>query len=173
MPKGIENQPVSQVQWIPRDRLKANAYNPNVVAPPEMELLKLSIIEDGWTQPIVIRPDMEIIDGFHRWTVSKDPEILELTDGKVPCVMLNVPYEHQILSTVRHNRARGIHGIDPMSDIVACLLEKGAISREEVQKRLVMDEEEVIRLYDNSGMPELVGRDYFSKGWKPDRKLKK
>lgn len=87
--------------------------------------------------------------------------------------MLNVPYEHQILSTVRHNRARGIHGIDPMSDIVAFLLEKGAISREEVQKRLVMDEEEVIRLYDNSGMPELVGRDYFSKGWKPDRKLKK
>lgn len=173
MPKGIENQPVSQVQWIPRDRLKANAYNPNVVAPPEMELLKLSIIEDGWTQPIVIRPDMEIIDGFHRWTVSKDPEILELTDGKVPCVMLNVPYEHQILSTVRHNRARGIHGIDPMSDIVAFLLEKGAISRDEVQKRLVMDEEEVIRLYDNSGMPELVGRDYFSKGWKPDRKLKK
>lgn len=173
MPMGIENQPVSQVQWIPREQLKANAYNPNHVAPPEMELLKLSIKEDGWTQPIVIRPDMEIIDGFHRWTASKDPEILEMTNGKVPCVILEVPYEHQILSTIRHNRARGIHGIDPMSDIVAYLLEQGDITKQEVQRRLKMDEEEVIRLYDNSGMPEIAGRDYFSKGWKPDRKLKK
>lgn len=173
MPKGIENQPVSNIKWINRDELKSNAYNPNVVAPPEMELLKLSIIEDGWTQPIVIRPDMEIIDGFHRWTASQDPEIMKLTDGKVPCVILNVPYEHQILSTIRHNRARGIHGIDPMSELVAYLLEQGKLDKKELMHRLKMEEDEVIRLYDNSGMPGIVGRDYFSKGWKPDRKLKK
>jgi ParB-like chromosome segregation protein Spo0J len=167
--ENIQKQPVNNIQWIDRELLKANAYNPNHVAPPEMELLKLSILEDGWTQPIVIRPDYEIIDGYHRYTVSGEPEIKELTNGKVPCVILNVPYEHQILSTVRHNRARGIHGVDPMSELIAYLIEKGQITKQELQTRLQMDKEEVNRLYDNSGMPMLTGKEHFSKGWKPNR----
>lgn len=171
--EGIMNQPVNNIVWVDRDLLKSNAYNPNHVAPPELELLKKSIMEDGWTQPIVIRPDYEIIDGFHRWTVSGDPEVNSLTEGQVPCVILEVPYEHQILSTIRHNRARGVHGIDPMSDIVAHLLETEQMSQEELQERLMMHEEEVIRLYDNSGMPGAIGKESFNKAWKPSRKLKK
>lgn len=168
--EGIGNQPVNNVRWVDRDKLKANAYNPNHVAPPEMELLKKSILEDGWTQPIVITPTYEIIDGFHRWTVSGYPEIRELTEGKVPTVMIDVPFHHQIFSTVRHNRARGVHGIDPMSELISYLLEEEELTPEEVQTRLMMHEEEVTRLFDNSGMPGRVGREHFSKGWKPSRK---
>jgi ParB-like chromosome segregation protein Spo0J len=77
MKQGIDKQPVNQVQWIDRNELNANDYNPNYVAPPELELLKTSIKEDGWTQPIVILQDKTIVDGFHRWTVSADPELID------------------------------------------------------------------------------------------------
>src|SRR5258708_4407167 len=82
--RGIISQPIGHVHWVKRSLLRANDYNPNHVAPPELALLKVSIMEDGWTQPIVIRKDYEIVDGFHRWTVSGDPEVSALTDGMVP-----------------------------------------------------------------------------------------
>src|SRR4051812_36713087 len=99
--RGIENQPLSRIEWVPREELHANFYNPNHVAPIEMHLLKVSILEDGWTQPIVARLDDEIIDGFHRWLASEDPEIYAMTDGKIPVVRLvGVDMEHQMMSTI-------------------------------------------------------------------------
>jgi ParB-like chromosome segregation protein Spo0J len=86
-PETVEDQPVSSVRWIPRDQLQANDYNPNHVAPPELELLAISIREDGWSQPIVVTPDLEIVDGFHRWTVSARPEIADMTGRLVPVVV--------------------------------------------------------------------------------------
>lgn len=166
---GKENQPLNNVQWVPRDTLRANSYNPNSVAPPELDLLKISIMEDGWTQPIVARADKEIVDGFHRWTVSGDPDISEMTGGLVPVVFLDddVSKEHQMMSTIRHNRARGNHAVLKMADIVRGMLEKG-LSYEEIQKRLQMEYEEVDRLADQSGMVGRVGsKGDFGGGWVP------
>src|SRR5438045_1612914 len=102
---GVEHQPITSIEWVPRESLHANLYNPNKVAPIELHLLKVSILEDGWTQPIVARPDGEIVDGFHRWTISAESEISAMTNGLVPVVrLLPANREHQIMSTIRHNR---------------------------------------------------------------------
>lgn len=161
-------QPISSVKWLDRNLLRANDYNPNKVARPEMRLLKLSIMEDGWTQPIVCRDDYEIVDGFHRWQVSGDPEISALTDGQVPVVFLraSVGAQHQRMSTIRHNRARGTHLVVRMADIVGDLLQSG-LSPEEIMRRLQMEDEEVDRLADKRGMPIRAGKPVFNKGWQP------
>jgi ParB-like chromosome segregation protein Spo0J len=167
--RGRSNQPVNKVQWVPRDKLRANAYNPNSVAPPELDLLKISIMEDGWTQPIVARKDFEIVDGFHRWTVAGHPEIAALTDGHVPVVFLDdaVDAQHQMMSTIRHNRARGSHSVLKMADIVTELKVQG-LTDEQIQDRLKMEDEEVERLVDQANMVERTGGDRaFNKGWVP------
>ena len=160
-------QPIDAVEWVDRDTLKSNAYNPNHVARPELKLLKLSILADGWTQPIVAREDGQIVDGFHRWTISADPEISALTNGLVPVVRLRSTLEmaDQMASTIRHNRARGQHGVIPMADIVTSLKDEHGLSDSEVQQKLGMDIEEVERLYDNSGMPIRASDEDFNKGW--------
>lgn len=167
----IEKQPVNQVMWVDRNLLKANDYNPNSVAPAEMELLKISIREDGWTQPIVINPDYSIVDGFHRWTVSGTKEIFAMTDGKVPVVMLNTDVAQRMMSTIRHNRARGTHAVLKMADIVEKLVLEGCTS-EEIQKRLGMEDEEVERLMSKKGIDIRVSevKTSFSKGFVPDVK---
>lgn len=161
-----DDQPVSTVQWIHRDELRANDYNPNHVAPPEKRLLKISILEDGWTQPIVVRSSMEIVDGFHRWLVSKDKDVYALTDGLVPVVFLDdsKTAEDQMMSTIRHNRARGIHAVVSMAEIVAALSESG-LPDDEIATRLQMDEEEVSRLLDRGNMLLRGSRDDFNQGW--------
>lgn len=163
----MNNQPINAVKWVDRDTIKPNDYNPNRVASPEMKLLKISIIEDGWTQPIVINPDNEIVDGFHRWTVSGDPEIYALTDGKVPVVITQPKDgEHQKMSTIRHNRARGTHGVLDMANIVQSMIKAG-LSQQEIEHRLQMESEEVIRLALRVGIPksDLLQDDNFSKAW--------
>ncbi|SDE58400.1 Chromosome segregation protein Spo0J, contains ParB-like nuclease domain [Priestia aryabhattai B8W22] len=167
MPNGIDNQPLNKIEWVDRERLHANGYNPNHVSPKEMRLLKISILEDGWTQPIVARTDGEIVDGFHRWTTSSDKEVSAMTGGKVPVVYLNVSMEHQMMSTIRHNRARGNHGVLKMADIVCHLVDNEKLSFEEVGKRLQMEEEEVDRLYDQSGMLVRGSKEGFNTGWVP------
>ena len=158
MKQGIDKQPVNKVEWIDRNELNANDYNPNHVAPPELELLKTSIIEDGWTQPIVILSDKTIVDGFHRWTLSNDPEVSAMTDGKVPVVTVDFDKDHRMMSTIRHNRARGTHAVleDNLSD-------------KEIMERLSMEEEELERLLDNSGMTIRGTKqiDGFGKSWVP------
>ena len=165
----MKKQPLDKITWIDRDLLKPNNYNPNKVAPPELKLLKISILEDGWTQPIVINADYTIVDGFHRWTVSGHKEINELTDGKVPVVILNETDENQKkMATIRHNRARGTHGVLEMSKIVTDMVEDG-LTGEEIMSRLQMEKEEVVRLLFKAGIPKSqVFKDKdFSQSWQP------
>lgn len=166
----IDDQPVNVIEWVHRDKLHANHWNPNVVPPPELKLLAISILEDGWTQPLVIDDELQIIDGYHRWTVSGYPAVSALTDGMVPCVRLNTDAAHQRISTVRHNRARGVHHVVRMADIVADLTEMG-MEPEDIKTRLRMDKDEVQRLLDRGKMnvrgvnPNGVGR-----AWEPTAK---
>ena len=161
-------QPVSHVRWVPRGSLKANLYNPNSVAPPEMELLRLSIVEDGWTQPIVVLPDMTIVDGFHRWTVSNDPAIRAMTGGEVPVVTIDADPVHRMASTIRHNRARGTHAVLRMAEIVRNMVESG-LKADEICRRLGMEDEELVRLLDRSGMTVRgsAGVNGFGQAWVP------
>ena len=134
-----------------------------------MKLLKLSILETGWTQPIIITKDREIIDGFHRWQVSGDPEVAKLTDGKVPVIVLTMKRGKQILTTIRHNRARGSHLVLKMADIIHELIDKGKMNWKEVQKALGMEWEEIDRLYDEQGMRSRGSKEEFNKGWVPKK----
>lgn len=167
------------VSWVPREQIVANDWNPNHVAVPELKLLALSIVEDGWTQPIVVRPLVEenyptarylVVDGFHRWTVAGWPEVAALTGGLVPVVELSPKSPAEMrLATIRHNRARGTHGVTPMASIVRELKDEFGLGDEEICRRLGMEEEELERLYDVSGMPERVRREQgdFNRGWVP------
>lgn len=168
MAQDTKKQPISNVVWKNRAELKPNDYNPNKVAPPELELLVTSIIEDGWTQPIVILPDNTIVDGFHRYTVSGQKKLMERFHGMVPTVTVDIDPIHRQMSTIRHNRARGTHGILPMASIVRNIVNDG-VSKEEIQSRLGMEDEEVDRLIDRAGMPEQAGRKQaeFGSSWKP------
>ena len=168
----LQTQPINAVKWLKRDKLKANDYNPNKVAPTELELLKTSIKLSGWTQPIVIRKNHTIVDGFHRWTVSGHEEIYELTDGMVPVVIVadKMDKAEQICATIVHNRARGNHGIIPMTDIVRNLREEHKYTDEKIQELLGMEQEEIDRLYDYRPMTEKGSQEEFSKGWVPDVK---
>lgn len=162
--------PLSNIKWIPREDISPNEYNPNSVATPEMKLLKRSIMEDGWTQPIVINPDFIIVDGFHRWTTSGDPEVYAMTGGYVPTVMLQpLDESHKRMSTIRHNRARGRHNVLSMGNIVGEMINEG-MTVKEVMERLQMEREEVIRLVSPTGIldSEQLKQDY-SKSWIPDR----
>lgn len=166
----MNNQPLNEIIWRDRDSLKPNNYNPNKVAPPELKLLKISILEDGWTQPIVINPDLTIVDGFHRWTVSGHKEIYQLTSGKVPTVMIKPKDQNQQqMATIRHNRARGTHGVLEMSNIVTDMVKDG-LTGEEIMSRLMMEKEEVVRLLFRAGIPKSdVFKDKdFSKSWTPE-----
>lgn len=169
MPHGIERQPVAAVEWVRREALHANDYNPNHVAPTERRLLKRSILATGWTQPIVARRCGEIVDGFHRWSLAGDPAIAELTGGLVPVVYLpdDTPEPDQIAATIRHNRARGEHGVQPMAAIVRRLLDAGDWDVTRIETELGMEDEEVMRLADRSGMPARTGQSAFGNGWVP------
>lgn len=144
------SSPLSTLQWVDRDRVKANDYNPNKVSKQNLELLKQSILTNGWTLPIVVRPDFTIIDGFHRWTVAGEEPLKSMLEGKVPVVIV----EHKdkagnIYGTVTHNRARGTHLLEPMKAIVKELMGEGK-SVEEIGKQLGMRPEEIFRLSDFS-----------------------
>lgn len=135
-----------------------------------MKLLKVSILEDGWTQPIVIDYDKVIVDGFHRWSVSADPEVYALTDGKVPIVFLEPKDEtSRRMTTIRMNRARGTHGVLPMADIIESMF-KESKSMDEICDRLQMETEEVIRLANRKGIPktDIITNSEWSKSWEPD-----
>ena len=142
--------PLSTLEWVDRNRLRPNDYNPNKVSQENLKLLTQSILTNGWTLPIVVRPDYTIIDGFHRWTVAGTEPLYSMLDGKVPVV--KVSHEDQsedIYGTVTHNRARGTHLLEPMKAIVKRLLDEGK-SVQEIGKQLGMKPEEVFRLSDFS-----------------------
>lgn len=167
----FKQEPVDLVLWVKAESVRANDYNPNNVAPPEMELLRLSISEDGYTQPIVTFDcvdSREVIDGFHRHRVGKEcQEIQSRIHGYLPVVTINESRQDKgdrIASTIRHNRARGKHKVDSMSDIVVELRRRNW-SDEKIAKHLGMDPDEVLRLTQISGLAELFADQEFSKSW--------
>lgn len=167
----FKEEPVDCVLWISLDGIQANDYNPNSVAPPEMELLRHSITQDGYTQPIVTWDQgeiREVIDGFHRNRVARECEdISKRVNGYLPVVTIKEDREgrnDRVASTIRHNRARGKHKIDSMSDIVVDL-KKRNWSPKKIGKELGMDQDEVLRLCQISGLAEMFSDNSFSEAW--------
>lgn len=157
--------PVSAVQWVPADQVYANDYNPNAVAPPEMKLLRISIEADGFTQPIVTmktEQGYEVIDGFHRHLVGRKMGLTHL-----PVVIINserCDRADRIAATIRHNRARGKHQVDAMSDIVVELKRRNW-SDAKIGRELGMEPDEVLRLAQISGLAEMFADREFSEAW--------
>lgn len=170
----MRNEPVDCIQWIRNIEVEANDYNPNTVAPPEMELLRLSIAEDGYTQPIVtfqVNGHREVVDGFHRNRVGKEcPEIQERVKGFLPVVTINewrTDKGDRIAATIRHNRARGKHQVGKMSDIILELKRRNW-SDEKIGKHLGMEPDEVLRLAQITGLAEAFKDRQFSQSWEAE-----
>lgn len=164
--------PVYNVKAIPIDKIHSNSYNPNSVAPPEMKLLYQSIKEDGYTMPVVCyyivdSDTYEIVDGFHRYSImKKHKDIFERENGCLPVVVIDKDESNRMASTIRHNRARGSHSIELMVNIVA-ELKAANMSDAWIMKHIGMDADELLRLKQLSGLPE-VFKDYnFSQSNEP------
>lgn len=162
-------EPVDFIMWVKSDVVQANDYNPNSVAPPEMELLRLSIENDGYTQPVVTwdrDSHLEVVDGFHRTRVAKEIEsVRERIHGYIPVAVVNrTDRGDRIASTIRHNRARGKHAVGAMSDIVIELKRRNW-SDTKIGKELGMDPDEVLRLSQISGLAEMFSDRMFSEAW--------
>lgn len=167
----FKNEPVDCVIWVKSDEIQANDYNPNSVAPPEMELLKTSILQDGYTQPIVawLNGDhYEVVDGFHRNRVGKEYKaVRDRIHGYLPVTVINnerLELGDRMASTIRHNRARGKHSVTSMSDIVIELSKRNR-SDAWIAKNLGMDEDEVLRLKQISGLSDMFAQIEFSDSW--------
>lgn len=170
----FQNEPVDCVQWVKEELVIANDYNPNTVAPPEMELLHTSIQEDGYTQPIVVYQHdgiYEVVDGFHRNRVGKEyKDIHDRIYGYLPVTVINDDRHEKadrIASTIRHNRARGKHRVEAMSDIVIELKRRNW-SDTKIAKELGMDADEVLRLTQITGLAEMFSDKDFSEAWEVD-----
>jgi ParB-like chromosome segregation protein Spo0J len=159
--------PVYNVLRVHIDKVQANDYNPNKVAPPEMELLETSIWEDGYTQPVVTYYDSEldkyiVVDGFHRYTILKTSKrVYEREEGHLPVVVIDKHISDRMASTIRHNRARGSHNIDLMSNIVSELVEMGK-GDAWICKHVGMSKDELLRLKQITGLASLFANTSFS-----------
>lgn len=160
--------PVDLVLWVPAEAVQANDYNPNKVAEQEMNLLIDSIREDGYTQPIVSVHGEQVyvvVDGFHRNRVGKEVEdIRERIHGYLPVTLLNKPVDHRMASTVRHNRARGKHQVDLISELVKKLIQQGWPD-DKIAQHLGMTEEELVRLKQVVGIAKMFATPEYSKSW--------
>lgn len=168
------SEPVDCVRWVKVSEVASNAYNPNTVAAPEMDLLRLSVQSDGYTQPIVVNREatgFEVVDGFHRSCVGREPgEIREKLHGYLPVVQIRsnrVGVHDRMASTIRHNRARGKHGVEQMSSIVSELVKRGW-AEAKIAKELGMDADEVLRLRQITGLIEMFRNHEFSTAWEPE-----
>jgi ParB-like chromosome segregation protein Spo0J len=168
----FQNEPVDFVEWVPADTVHANDYNPNTVAAPEMKLLELSIVADGYTQPIVTHPStenqLEVIDGFHRNRVGKESEgVRKRIKGYLPIVRIRTDRAergNRIAATVRHNRARGKHTITGMMELVADLTKRNW-NETKIARELGMDQDEVLRLKQITGLAALFENEEYSEAW--------
>lgn len=171
----FNSEPVDFVKWVKNTQVHANDYNPNSVAPPEMELLRLSISSDGYTQPIVSMPDdndmYEVIDGFHRHRVGKEcADIQSRVHGHLPLVQIRASQHDKndrMAATIRHNRARGKHKVEAMSDIVV-ELKRRFWSDDKIAKELGMEPDEVLRLTQITGLSSLFENAAFSEAWEAE-----
>jgi len=167
----FKNEPVDLIKWVRSDKVVANDYNPNKVAPPEMQLLEVSIMEDGYTQPIVTWPHddkVEVVDGFHRSRVGKESIVVnQRVSGFLPVVSIrkeNTGKKERIASTIRHNRARGKHQVSAMSEIVIELKNRNWTNKR-IARELGMDQDEILRLCQISGLEDLFQDKDFSNAW--------
>ncbi len=164
--------PVYHVIAVPIEKIEPNTYNPNSVAPPELKLLYDSIKQDGYTMPVVCYYDKSrdtyiLVDGFHRYRIMLDyPDIYEREQGKLPVSVIDKPLDHRMASTIRHNRARGNHSVDLMSNIIKELHELGR-SDVWISKHLGMERDEILRLKQITGLAALFEDVDFSKSWQP------
>lgn len=170
----MKNEPVDCVLWVRNEKVKANDYNPNSVAPPEMELLRQSILEDGYTQPIVSfkeETQITVVDGFHRNRVGKEvEEVKARVHGRLPVVNINQWKQgrgDRMASTIRHNRARGSHNIELMSTIVTELVEMGK-GDAWICKHVGMTLDELLRMKQITGLSSLFQNKEFSEAWEAD-----
>lgn len=170
----FKNEPVDLVQWVLSGDVVANDYNPNKVAPPEMQLLEVSILNDGYTQPIVTFPNeekQEVIDGFHRSRVGKESRVVnDRVMNYLPVVSIRKEKEgkaERIASTIRHNRARGKHQVSAMSEIVIELKNRNW-NNKRIANELGMDEDEILRLCQISGLEGMFKDADFNKAWVSD-----
>lgn len=165
--------PVYNVIAVPHEKVVPNTYNPNAVAPPEMKLLYESIKEDGYTMPVVCYYDKDndvyvIVDGFHRWRIMKEyPDIYEREKGLLPVSVIDKPIDYRMASTIRHNRARGTHDVDLMSNIIRELHDLGR-SDAWISKHLGMDMDEILRLKQITGLAALFKDLDFGSSWIPE-----
>ena len=168
--------PVYNIIAVPLEKIEPNDYNPNVVAPPEMRLLYESIKADGYTMPIVcyydkLKDKYIIVDGFHRYRVMKDyKDIYEREEGKIPVTVINKSLDNRMASTIRHNRARGTHEVELMSNIVKELHDLGR-SDAWISKHLGMDKDEILRLKQITGLTALFKDVEFGKSWIPEEEI--
>lgn len=166
---GAFRSPVYNVRAVPVERVVANSYNPNIVAPPEMKLLELSIWEDGYTMPCVCYYDAEedvyeLVDGYHRYLVLKiSKRIYEREKGLLPVSVIEKDISNRMASTIRHNRARGTHNVELMSEIVAELT-KANMSDRWIMRHIGMERDELLRLKQITGLAELFADKQFSLG---------
>ena len=170
----FRDEPVDMVYWVKNNNVIANEYNPNSVAPPEMELLELSINHDGYTQPIVSYPHdgiIEVVDGFHRHRVGKESKtVSERVKGYLPIVKIKESQEgknDRMASTIRHNRARGKHKVESMAEIVIELKRRNW-SDKKIGKELGMDADEVLRLTQIRGLTEMFADHKFNEAWRAE-----
>lgn len=169
----FKDEPVDFVRWVKNADVHANDYNPNSVAPPEMRLLEHSIMKDGYTQPIVTWPNngIEVVDGFHRHRVGKESEdVRNRVHGYLPVVQIRPTQEDKndrMAATIRHNRARGAHKVESMSDIVV-ELKRRFWSDERIATELGMDADEVLRLQQITGLASVFADENFSEAWEAE-----
>jgi len=167
----FKDEPIDLVLWVDNTQVQGNDYNPNSVAPPEMRLLERSIKQDGYTQPIVTSPikdGNEIVDGFHRSRVGKESKaVRSRVHGYLPITRIKsdrADIKDRMAATIRHNRARGVHGVIPMANMVASLISQGWTDTD-IAQQLGMDADEVLRFKQNLGLPELFKNIEFSPSW--------
>lgn len=163
------NDPLNNIQWLDANELEANDYNPNAVFSPELRLLERSILKTGWVQPVLISRDNVIIDGFHRWSLSKDSKkIREKYKGKVPCAVLEVDRGEAMVLTVRMNRAKGSHIAVRMSEMIKELIDTHKYDVDELAAELGATKKEIDLLYQDGVFKARNIKDYkYAKAWVP------
>lgn len=172
----LKSQPIDNVLWVPIEKVKPNDYNPNAVAPVEMQLLYTSILHDGYTQPVVTIYDEKsdkyiIVDGFHRYfTCKNNKDIRDRNLGMLPIVVIDKPINDRMASTVRHNRARGKHSVKGMSAMVYEMLKNGW-KDSDICNELGMEPEELVRLKHITGFSKLFEKTGFGKAWKSKEQI--
>jgi len=171
MKRPLSENPICNVEWMPAESLKANDYNPNYVFKPEMNLLELSLIKQGWIQPIMVTQDLVIIDGYHRtWLAINSPAVRDLTDGNVPVCRLNLSEPERMFLTIRLNRAKGHHIALKMHEVVYQLNMVFGIPKEKIAQEIGATKDEIDLLLQENVFKSMNTKDHkYSKAWYPKR----